>query len=185
MGDFKVYYPEIGKFVFRYNQLMGKLNQKQEEYQKIFLKFKREQTTSGSNMVSGLEAEFKEEIKQIEKELLELKVEIKPFIPILQQNRQEIILRIKKMEPKIPTLNKIEEENEAIINSLRARQKNLDETRAEVVAMCTSKEFKRNYEKLQDKRTYLGLLHNEEILQEIEEFVTGKVANVSTISKSK
>ena len=147
MGAFKVYFPEIGKFVFRYNQLMGKLNQKQEEYQKIFLKFKREQTTSGSNMVSGLEAEFKEEIKQIEKELLELKVEIKPFIPILQQNRQEIISRI--------------------------------------VAMYTNKKFKSNYEKLQEKREYLGLKQKEETLQEIEEFVTGKVANINSISKSK
>lgn len=185
MGDFKVYYPEIGKFVFRYNQLMGKLNQKQEEYQKIFLKFKREQTASGLNMVSGFEVEFKGEIKQIEDELLELKVEIKPFIPILQQNRQEIISRIKKIEPKIPTLNKIEEENEAIINSIRVRQKNVSQLTAEIVAMYTNKKFKSNYEKLQEKREYLGLKQKEETLQEIEEFVTGKVANINSISKSK
>ena len=185
MENYKIYYTEIGKFVFKYNQLMEALNQKQEEYQTIVFKLKEKEIENGANIILALETEFNEKIKQIKKDLAELKVEIKPFIPILQQNRQEIISRIKKIEPKIPTLNKIEEENEAIINSIRVRQKNVSQLTAEIVAMYTNKKFKSNYEKLQEKREYLGLKQKEETLQEIEEFATGKVANVSTISKSK
>ena len=180
-----IYFEEIGKFILSYKDLVSQYNQKQEEYANLILHTSKTKTKPGTKLVVSMEADLQNEIEKIKVKLEDLKVAIRPFIPLLQQNRREIILKAKQIEPQLPVLNKLEEQNAAIINSLRARQKNLDETRAEVVAMCTSKEFKRNFEKLQDKRTYLGLLHKEEILQEIEEFVTGKVANVSTISKSK
>lgn len=124
-------------------------------------------------------------MKKVQKELNNLAETLKGFVGEIQNNRIYILEKYVKTMISEEEFKDLLNKNNAIINSIRAKQKNIAYNDAESVALQTSKVYAENNAKIERFQVCSEGKYYKGILEEMESLAMGKVVPDEVLTKGK
>lgn len=179
----KIIFDELQPFIERYFDLKIAIGSKQFELDGLETTINNKTSIKEFKLLGQMQKECQDTINDLYNELEKLKMELKPLVPLIRENRLFALQSINKIQPQLLELKKLEEENKVIINALRSKQKGLSERSAEYVAMCTNSKYKENSKKLNIKKSFDLMLREKHGLEDVEEFTAGRLLPDEELNK--